>query len=628
MKSSAASYFKSVLIVFAFVTLIAPLAYSANLTLQWDANVPAPEGYRVFARQEGQNYDYNHPIWEDNATTCTLIGLVDGVTYFFVVRAFEGNLESADSQEVAYTPAVVVPNQAPSADAGTNQTVYEGATVTLDGSNSSDADGSIIGFQWSQTAGNGISLTGAATAQASFTAPVVGINGENFNFSLTVTDDAGSTSTASVMVSVLKSSSTDVDGDLVPDVLDVFPNDPSEWADNDSDGIGDNQDADDDNDGMSDSWELTYGLDPLTDDAQLDADGDGISNVDEYQADSDPTAAPGNNSPDAPVIEEVVQVERVSLTPVLVTAVYFDSDNDDHLKSQWQISTEPNFVTLILDELSESQLTAYQVGEMVLDVDTTYYWRVKFIDERSGASEWSQTASFTTLSAENSDDTDINGIPDAQEVDDTADVDEDGIPDCLEGDIMSVITVEGSTMIGVETVSDDVTLVSIKSIATDTIPDQSVQLGFGLIGFKLYLHNGVTTATVKIHFDKRVPKNAKIYKYLSDTGWEVFPNAVFAPNRKSVTLMLEDGGAGDEDGVANGVIVDPAGIAYTESDSASLSTTTGDSASASGGGGCFISASSSDTDTLTCRLSGIGLLVLIALGVGLPITTALKRTRF
>jgi hypothetical protein len=265
---------------------------------------------------------------------------------------------------------------------------------------------------------------------------------------------------------------------------------------------------------------------------------------------------------------------------------------------------------------------------MVLDVDTTYYWRVKFIDERSGASEWSQTASFTTLSAENSDDTDINGIPDAQEVDDTADVDEDGIPDCLEGDIMSVITVEGSTMIGVETVSDDVTLVSIKSIATDTIPDQSVQLGFGLIGFKLYLHNGVTTATVKIHFDKRVPKNAKIYKYLSDTGWEVFPNAVFAPNRKSVTLMLEDGGAGDEDGVANGVIVDPAGIAYTESDSASLSTTTGDSASASGGGGCFISASSSDTDTLTCRLSGIGLLVLIALGVGLPITTALKRTRF
>ena len=64
-------------------------------------------------------------------------------------------------------------------------------------------------------------------------------------------------------VSVLKSSSTDVDGDQVPDVLDLFPNDPNEWADNDGDGMGDNQDPDDDNDGMTDVWEIAYGLDPL-----------------------------------------------------------------------------------------------------------------------------------------------------------------------------------------------------------------------------------------------------------------------------------------------------------------------------------------------------------------------------
>ena len=627
MKNTVASYFKSFFILFTIVTLSTTLAYSANVTLQWDANVPAPEGYRVFARQDGQNYDYNHPIWEDNATTCTLIGLLDGVNYYFVVRAYDGDLESADSQEVSYTPAVVVPNQAPNADAGTNQTVYEGAAVILDGSGSGDPDGSIVGYAWSQTAGTAISLSGAASSQASFTAPVVGLDGGNFNFSLTVTDDEGSTSTASVMVSVLKSSSTDMDGDHVPDVLDLFPNDPTEWADNDGDGIGDNQDADDDNDGMSDSWELTYGLDPLADDAQLDADGDGIANVDEFLADSDPTAAPGNNSPEAPVIEEVVQVARVSLTPVLVTAAYFDSDNDDHLKSQWQISTESNFATLILDEISQSQLTAYKVGEMVLDVDTTYYWRVKFIDERNGVSEWSQTASFSTLAAEDSDDTDINGIPDAQEVGDTADVDEDGTPDYLEGDIMSVNTVEGNTMIGVETVSDDITLVSVKSIATDAISDQSVQLGFGLIGFKLYLHNGVTTATVRIHFDKRVPKDAKIYKYMTDTGWQVYPNAVFAPNRKSVTLTLVDGGAGDEDGVENGVIVDPTGIAYTESDSAAISTSGSSAGGGSGGGGCFISTSSSDPGTFTNRSNWVGLLLLIALAAGLPISSELKRVR-
>ena len=602
------------------------MAYSANVTLQWDANQPAPEGYRVFTRQEGQNYDYNHPIWEDNATTCTLIGLVDGVTYYFVVRAYDGELESADSQEVSYTPALVVPNQAPNADAGINQTVYEGATITLNGSGSSDTDGSIVGFEWAQTSGTAISLTGTTNPQATFTAPVVGLNGDNLGFSLTVIDDDGGTSTASVVVSVLKSSSTDVDGDQVPDVLDLFPNNPGEWADNDGDGLGDNQDTDDDNDGMSDSWELAHGLDPLADDAQLDADGDGVVNIDEFQTDSDPTTAPGNSVPEAPIIEEAVQVERVSLTPVLVTAAYFDRDNDGHFKSHWQISTESTYATLILDETSQSQLTVYQVGEVVLDVDTTYYWRVRFIDERNGASDWSQTASFTTLAAENSDDKDINGIPDAQEVDDSADIDADGTPDCLEANIMSVNSVEGSTMIGVETVTEDVTLVSVRSIATDAIPDQSVQLGFGLIGFKLYLHNGVTTATVNIHFDKRVPQNAKLYKYMTDTGWQVYPNAVFAANRKSVTLVLEDGGAGDEDGVVNGVIVDPSGVAYTESDSASLSTN-GPAPGISSGNGCFIATGSSDIDASIWRASIIGLLLLIALGGGLQGVSQLRRIK-
>jgi mevalonate kinase len=60
-----------------------------------------------------------------------------------------------------------------------------------------------------------------------------------------------------------------------------------------------------------------------------------------------------------------------------------------------------------------------------------------------------------------------------------------------------------------------------------------------------------------------------------------------AADGKSITLMLEDGGMGDEDGVQNGVIVDPSGIAYTDSDSASLSTG-GVSSGGGGGGGCFI----------------------------------------
>jgi hypothetical protein len=444
-------------VLFTSIALIAGsvgLGLSANVTLRWDANVPAPEGYRVFAREGSQAYNYDNPIWEENNTTCTLIGLSEGVSYHFVVRAYDGELESADSAEVSYTPAGVVPNQAPFADAGQNQTVYENESVTLDGSGSSDADGSIIEYHWAQSGGTGVSLDNASAAQPSFPAPVVGINGETLTFSLTVTDDDGSTSISSTTVSVLKSSSTDIDGDTVPDVLDAFPYDPSEWADNDNDGTGNNQDTDDDNDGMTDDWEITYGLNPLLDDSHLDADGDGVSNIDEFQADTNPTTSPANAAPDAPVIDTATQIALVHLTPVLVSGAYFDTDHDDHAQSRWQISTESDFGTLVLDETTATQLTAYTVGEMVLDAETVYYWRVRFIDSRNGLSDWSDTSAFTTI--DNPDDANSNGIPDGQEVDASADVNENGISDYLEDNIMAVNTVEGQSIVGIEVVTENV----------------------------------------------------------------------------------------------------------------------------------------------------------------------------
>lgn len=615
MKLSTRSYLKAFFASIAMIAGIVTVAHSANVTLRWDANVPAPEGYRVFVREGAQSYDYEKPIWENNLTTCTLSGLNEGVTYHFVVRAYDGILESADSEEVDYTPAAVVPNQAPTAVAGQNQVVYEGASVALDGSGSSDIDGSIVGYQWAQIGGTGISINGASTSQASFTAPVVGLDGDNLTFRLTVTDEDGASASSNVTVSVLKSLSTDVDGDLVPDVLDRFPNDPTEWADNDGDGLGDNQDPDDDNDGMTDVWEIAYGLDPTVNDSELDTDGDGLTNLAEFLADSNPTTAPGNIAPDAPVIEIPIQIDRIDLTPVLVSGFYFDTDHDDHVKSHWQISTEPDFSTLVLDETSRIQLEAYTVGEMVLDADTAYYWRVKFIDARNGESDWSQPATFTTIAADSAGDANSNGVPDDQEVDESVDVNQNGIADLLEANITSVNTVEGQTIVGVETISDHVALVSLKSLATDMIPDQTVKMGFGLIGFKLYLENEVKTAVVRIHFSTQVPMGAQLYKYITDSGWEMYGNAVFAPDRKSVTMVLEDGGMGDEDGVENGVIVDPTGLAYVDamtSDSATLST----GATSTGGSGynhCFISAGIQDMGWLDSICSSATMLMVMTL---------------
>jgi hypothetical protein len=72
------------------------------------------------------------------------------------------------------------------ADAGPNQTVNEGDTVVLDGSNSSFPS-LIIAYLWVQTGGSPtVVLEDANTAKASFIAPIVGPEGTALTFQLTV----------------------------------------------------------------------------------------------------------------------------------------------------------------------------------------------------------------------------------------------------------------------------------------------------------------------------------------------------------------------------------------------------------------------------------------------------------
>jgi hypothetical protein len=47
---------------------------------------------------------------------------------------------------------------------------------------------------------------------------------------------------------------------------------------------------------------------------------------------------------------------------------------------------------------------------------------------------------------------------------------------------------------------------------------------------------------------------------VTSTWYDFSSYAKFSSDRKSVTLTLRDGGPSDADGIANGVIVDPAGI--------------------------------------------------------------------
>ena len=81
----------------------------------------------------------------------------------------------------------------------------------------------------------------------------------------------------------------------------------------------------------------------------------------------------------------------------------------------------------------------------------------------------------------------------------------------------------------------------------------------GLVHYKV---TGVATGgtvQVQITFPTAIPAGSKIYKVDSNGFHDFSANAIIID--KTVTLTLTDGGSGDSDGVANGVIVDPVGVA-------------------------------------------------------------------
>ena len=77
-------------------------AFAEQVTLRLSPGDSIAQGHHVFMRTEGQAYDYARWIYQGAHSTVTIDNLQPGTVYYFVARAYSGNVVSIDSNEVAF----------------------------------------------------------------------------------------------------------------------------------------------------------------------------------------------------------------------------------------------------------------------------------------------------------------------------------------------------------------------------------------------------------------------------------------------------------------------------------------------------------------------------------------------
>jgi len=550
-------------LVFFSVLLIALLisvwARAEQVTLAWDANTePDLAGYKVhYGTASGS---YTTIVDVHNVITATVTGLAAGQTYYFVVTAYNAaNNESGYSNQVSYSvPAANGAPATPTTPSGSSAALVNASIAFSTSTTDPNGDSLEYRYDWG---GGVLSSWGAASQSHSWSAAgAYAVKAQARDSHLA---ESSWSSAKTVTISSPPPVDPDSDGDGVPNSQDAFPNDPTEWRDSNGNGIGDNADA----------------------------------------------AAQVNHAPEAPVLIAPAVNATVALTPLLRTAAFHDPDAGDfHAGTRWQVLQATDGL-VVLDVTSATDLTSLQIPRLVLDENTLYQWRAIFNDSRGSSSAWSQVGSFAT-------DFDVldsngNGIPDDQEVDGATDLDGDGQPDDVQPNIKSIVIADGEHKIGIQAGGSGggAFITSIESADEDVVDfDVDVdgiidQMPFGMVNFKLIVDAPGDEAVVTVHFSEPVPAKGRWYKYdPMHHAWSDFSShAVFSADRKSMTLTLRDGGSGDADGVANGIIIDPAGVVMASSSSGGgdnlvegvvggVGNIVGSVGSAAGGG-CFIAAS-------------------------------------
>jgi len=555
------SLLKLVLIVFSFfvfATVNTTVSYAAELTLAWDANTESDlKGYVVYYGSGSRNYD--HSIDVGNVTTYTILDLAEGQTYYLAATAYDTGLnESAYSEEISYTIPISAQSYSITAAAGSNGQIAPSGTISVREGDSRDftiipdsgydiadvrVDGQSVGALSTYTFSN---VSSDHSIAATFVAQVV-------SYSITATAGSYGQIAPSGTISVTEGDSRDFM--IIPDsgyaIADVRV------------------------DGQSVGALSSYTFSNVTADHSIVTTFVGV-NV--------------NRAPDPPdLLYPQDAAGDASMTPLLELSGYSDPDpGDAHGATRWQVAADSSFNQLILDITCDAVslngcLMNLFVGQGTLSGVRLYFWRAKVKDDRqidSKWSDWSDPYHFTTGVPAYVDGND-NGVPDDIEPL-FSDFDDDGNND-NDQPLMRVFEHSSSGVLaGIKAIEGVDHIDYFSHIDPSGMPEYNKpdHLPYGMMNFKLRVNEVGGTARIEIIFSAVVDNQAGWYKFDPLNGWYKFP---VASESGKYYLEISDGGDGDIDGVANGIIVDPIGIASTGDSSADTSLN-----SASGGGGCFI----------------------------------------
>jgi hypothetical protein len=297
----------------------------------------------------------------------------------------------------------------------------------------------------------------------------------------------------------------------------------------------------------------------------------------------------GNLAPDQPVIISPYYGEtETDLLLSVETESFSDPDGDAHKESLWQIVKAADS-SVVLEIASSEHLAELHVPHAVLDRNTTYNVAVQFFDTYSEPSPWSDPVEFTTHNGIV--DYDGDGIPDDSEVDDTVDLNEDGTPDNDQPNVIKSAhsAVAGKQPLGVNKISASIDSIEVlEPIHPSEVLDKKNKpknFLFGLAAYRLKVNQQGGTVQVRVYYAEDISGDNKYYLYDTVNGWRDYTQyTTFNPDGRSITVELKDGGHGDSDGVANGIIVDPGGVAGAASGGLD----------SGAGGGCFIATATFD----------------------------------